>query len=324
MNSQKPRLNQGSIEKCRYWFEEAGKHMEYAIYVPTAYKPRTKIPVIVALHGLFSNPHQIIRYRGLTHEAEKRGFLVVAPFGYNDRGWYGSLGQRVPGQAPDNLGELSERDVLNVLNIVRQEFNVDDRRLYLLGHSMGGVGTLHLGATYPELWAAVAPLSPAFPWEPLAVLERLRQIPVIIVTGARDAITPVEPVRRCVDEMRRLCMDYCYKELAGGSHAAPALRADVMADIFDFFAARSRAEAAPCLSGPRILPSLSAPRAANVTGKAAEQGALNKNRQVIRMFFKVLGFVTAGTLQVELVGWSFFYSAKSCLGSVFRCYTGRA
>ena len=66
---------------------------------------------MVLLHGLYSNPWQIIHYQGITQEAEKRGYLVVAPFGYNATGWYGSrgpgkdfgLGLKQPPNAPEML-----------------------------------------------------------------------------------------------------------------------------------------------------------------------------------------------------------------------------
>ena len=49
--------------------------------------------LIVLLHGLGSNPQQVIRYKGIVEQAESRGYIVVAPFGYNERGWYGSRGK---------------------------------------------------------------------------------------------------------------------------------------------------------------------------------------------------------------------------------------
>src|SRR5262245_10964765 len=56
-------------------------------------------PLMIALHGLTSNPQQIMRYPGLTDLAEKNGYIVAAPYGYNDRGWYG---QAPPfGRKPD-------------------------------------------------------------------------------------------------------------------------------------------------------------------------------------------------------------------------------
>jgi hypothetical protein len=41
---------------------------------------------------------------------------------------------------PPNLSELSEKDVMNVLELMKKEFNVDNERPYLPGYSMGGAG----------------------------------------------------------------------------------------------------------------------------------------------------------------------------------------
>ena len=60
--------------------------------------------------------------------------------------------------APRNLGELSEKDVINVLEIVRKEFTIDGNGIYLIGHSMAGAGTWHLGTRYSDVWSALAPL----------------------------------------------------------------------------------------------------------------------------------------------------------------------
>ena len=55
------------------------------------------------------------------------------------------------------VAELSEKDAMNVLEMMRKEFNVDDRRIYLMGHSLGGGGSLHMGEKYADKWAAVSP-----------------------------------------------------------------------------------------------------------------------------------------------------------------------
>src|SRR5262245_39236368 len=100
---------QSRIEKKTYEFKEAGKEMEYALFVPSTYDKAKKWPLMIALHGLGSNPQQIMRYRGLTDLAEKHGYVVAAPMGYNPRGWYGArtLGKGKKDD-PENLSELSE------------------------------------------------------------------------------------------------------------------------------------------------------------------------------------------------------------------------
>jgi poly(3-hydroxybutyrate) depolymerase len=223
---------QARIEKKTYEFKEAGKEMEYALFVPSTYDKDKKTPLMVALHGLGSNPQQIIRYRGLTDLAEKHGYIVVAPMGYNPRGWYGA---RVLGKKdgdPPNLSELSEKDVMNVLEIVKKGYNVDPDRTYLMGHSMGGGGTFHLGIKYPDIWAALAPIAPAV-FRPVTDLEKIKHIPVILVQGDMDNLVKVDRVRPWAEQMKKLGMTYEYIEVAGGDHVTIA--AQNLPQIFAFF-----------------------------------------------------------------------------------------
>lgn len=218
-------------------FKDADKEMEYSLFVPKEYDKAKKTPLIVALHGLSSNPGQIIRYPGLTKHAEEHGYIVVAPMGYNTRGWYGSRGMGGGrGSDPENLGELSEKDVMNVLAITREQFNIDSDRIYILGHSMGGGGTLHLAIKYPDVWAAIAPIAPAVPRDS-SQLEKAKHIPAIIIQGDKDRL--VYGTRRWVEQMKELEMTHKYIEVKGGGHIFVAFQH--FPEIFEFFNSHSKA-----------------------------------------------------------------------------------
>ena len=45
--------------------------------------------------------------------------------------------------------------MLEVLRLMKAAYNVDESRIYLIGHSMGAIGTWALGAKYPRTWAAL-------------------------------------------------------------------------------------------------------------------------------------------------------------------------
>ena len=222
----------GQIQTRTYDFKAAGKEMEYTLFIPSGYQKDKQTPLIVALHGLASNPQQIIRYPGLTRLAEKHGYIVVAPMGYNSRGWYGSRGQSSRRSKPENLGELSEKDVMNVLGLVRKEYNVDESRICLLGHSMGGGGTWYLGIKYSDVWAALAPIAPAIYRSP-DELEKIKHIPVIVVQGAKDRLVKAENTRRWVAKMKELGMDHSYIEDPDGGHVIVAF--ENLPKIFEFF-----------------------------------------------------------------------------------------
>jgi poly(3-hydroxybutyrate) depolymerase len=206
-----------------YFFKEAGHNSDYKLFVSTRYQSDMPAPLVVALHPFGTAPQGIMLYQGLMDLAEARGYIVVAPSGHNLRAWYG------PG------GELSELDMLNVLAAVREQYTVDPKRIYLMGHSMGGGATWHFGIKYPDLWAALAPVAPAIGSSPDA-LAGIAGTPVIVVQGDADQSVTVEVTRRWIARMKELGMTYEYVETPGGDHTSIISRSpENMRRIFDFF-----------------------------------------------------------------------------------------
>jgi len=163
----------------KYHFPPANSDMPYRLYVPSTWDGRSKLPLIVMLHGagtdenwyLDANDKQLILL------AEKHGYLIVSPLGYTRMGAYGTplrlpavfgnseaaAKQRASVDAErERTLELSEKDVINVLEIVLNEYPVDRSSVFLTGHSMGSGGTWYLGAKYAPYWDAIAPMSGPF------------------------------------------------------------------------------------------------------------------------------------------------------------------
>ena len=228
-------LKAGIIQLRHYWFADADKFMVYAIYLPKSFKPEDKTkkyPTIFALHGLGSSARGILHYPGFAQLAEKHGYILIAPSGHGPSGWYGSRGYRMPLSRPKNLGELSEKDVLNVLKLARRDFPLDEKRTFLLGHSMGGGGTFHLAIKDPSPWAGLAPIAPAYYGDP-STLEKIRKLPVIMVQGDKDLLVRVVMVRPLAEKMKELKMDFEYIEVKGGGHVTVAF--ENLPRIFEFF-----------------------------------------------------------------------------------------
>jgi predicted peptidase len=243
-----------------YRFADTNEDIPYAIYVSSKVSRDKKNPLIVTLHGLGGTHTTMMRTAALDL-AEAGGYIYVAPMGYNPRGWYGvpagprrggpprdaaaNPGRQGPPRGalagandPPNLRELSEKDVLNVLEIVRKEFNIDERRTYLFGHSMGGAGTYHLAVKYPDRWAAIGVQAPAaFSLDPNS-LSKIPTMPVIVIHGDMDTAVPVTLSRTWVEVMKTLKMPYQYIEVAGGDHGS--VISGSMPDIFAFFAKHSK------------------------------------------------------------------------------------
>jgi poly(3-hydroxybutyrate) depolymerase len=226
-----PLLAAPKIQKKTYDFKDAKKEMEYALVVPSRYDKARKWPLVVALHGLGGNPRQILGYPRFAELADKHGYLLAAPMGYSPRGWYGAR-PLTRSDGPADLQELSEKDVMNVLDLVRKDYSVDPDRVYLLGHSMGGGGVWHLGIKHPDIWAALAPIAPATVL-PASRLERIKHLPVILVQGDKDRLVPVAGARRWAAQMKKLGMTHEYVEVEGGGHVRVAF--DNLPRIFAFF-----------------------------------------------------------------------------------------
>jgi poly(3-hydroxybutyrate) depolymerase len=143
---------------------------------------------------------------------------------------------------PVKLHEASEKDVMNVLDMIRKEFNVDENRTYLMGHSMGGAGSIYLGVKYASIWAAVGAEAPATAPAGLTPdtysLEPAKKIPMIIVQGDMDTLVPVAGTRLWIEKMKDLKMTYQYVEVPGGDHGSVLTTG--APDIFAFFAQHSK------------------------------------------------------------------------------------
>jgi poly(3-hydroxybutyrate) depolymerase len=234
-----------------YWFEEAGEMMAYHLYAPLKWDGRSKLPMVLVLHGntrdqdyYFDRDDHI-----LAKLAEQHGYLVVCPMGYRpSAGWGANSLNRPPaggtaggrgGFAADasrlRQGQLSEQDALNVLDLVTKEYPVDPSRIYLFGHSSGGAGTWYMGQKYAEKWAAMAASAAAtrpagFPF------ERLKGMPILICHGDKDDEVPVASSQNMVKAAKENGLDPQYLEVPGATHLT--IVALVEPKVFEFFDSR--------------------------------------------------------------------------------------
>ena len=262
-------------------FAETNQDIPYSLFVSSKVKKNKKAPLIVTLHGI-GGTHTTMMRPNAIDLAEAGGYILLAPMGYNPRGWYGAppprgrrgappappvdsargagsdgrtagaaaappqerRGGLPPGllsdpNDPPNLRELSERETLEVVDLIRKEFKVDDDRTYLMGHSMGGAGTLYLAIKYPQRWAAIAALAPAAFAVDREGLSKIPKMPIMLVHGDMDTVVPVTVGRAWAEAMKSIPMkDYEYIEVPGGDHGT--VIGSHQAEVFAFFARHSR------------------------------------------------------------------------------------
>jgi poly(3-hydroxybutyrate) depolymerase len=235
-----------------YVFAPTGERIPYRFYVPTTWDGESALPILLFLHGAGANENSYLDMADglLRRLAEQHGYIVVSPLGFRPLGAYGN-----PLRLPAVFGEseaaatqraavtperrreldLSELDVITVLEIVTEEYGADRARTFLAGHSMGSGGTWHLAARYPERWRAVAPMSGPFIDRTAYPFDSIRRLPIYVTEGT-GAEPSLAGSRALAEFMRRDDFDFEYLEVDGNHGSMVPM---VWPAIFDFFDAVS-------------------------------------------------------------------------------------
>jgi predicted esterase len=198
----------------------------FRFFIPSAYDASRRWPLVVALHGMGGDENSFFNAYDngiLKRLAESRGYLVVCPKGRQPTSMY--------------FGP-AEKDVLDVLGEMKREFAIDEDRVYLMGHSMGGYGSWSVSVNNPDLFAAIGPFAGG--GTPLVTgrLKAIAHIPWFVVHGDADPTVPVEESRKMVKMGQDLGIKIKYVEVPGGDHTNIVV--PKMSELFDWFDAHKR------------------------------------------------------------------------------------
>ena len=135
----------------RSFANHAGKRA-YKLYIPSGYRGQ-KLPLIVMLHGCTQSPDDFAAGTRMNSAAEAQDCFVAYPEqpssanGSKCWNWYKPADQR------REQGEPSL--VAGIARAIMGEYKVDPQRIYVAGLSAGAAAAVVMGATYPDLFAAV-------------------------------------------------------------------------------------------------------------------------------------------------------------------------
>lgn len=172
----------------------------YSLYVPDNYETNKTYALLVGLHGYSGDNLNMMKTLGMA-KLRPDDFIVVTPFGRGDMGYM----------------SISEQDVLDVIDKMQARFKIDPDRVYLMGISMGGLGTWRIGQHFAEKFAAIAPFCG---WTGTEYLDNLRNVATLVVHGDADPGIPVSMSRDAVKYLQDLQYDVRYDELPGVDHSA--------------------------------------------------------------------------------------------------------
>jgi predicted peptidase len=134
--------------------------MPYRLFRPKAL--HGKVPLVMYLHGSGGLGDDNLKQLSLGNRFGTRVWLlpknqkrfpcyVVAP--QTDRGWIRYDFSQQPALELAGFGDGS-RLALEIVDALRREFAIDERRIYIAGNSMGGAGVWNVLANRPNFFAA--------------------------------------------------------------------------------------------------------------------------------------------------------------------------
>jgi len=158
-------------------------------------------PVIFGFHGHGGNMQNYARKDFQKYWPEA---IIISPQGLNTPGIISDPQGLKPGWQK-SVGDQKDRDlhfVDAILKTLHEEYQIDDKRIYVTGHSNGGGFTYLLLAARPKVFAAYAPSAAGS--SALRTTTDLRPAPVFHLAGEKDNVVPYEAQKRTIAAVKKL------------------------------------------------------------------------------------------------------------------------
>jgi len=149
-----------------------GVTVQYKIVLPAGYDPAKAYPGVIALGGGPQTMNTVdgILNRNFRAEAEKRGYIVVAPAAPNGQLFF----------------EGGARIFPEFLKLIMADYKIQDGKFHIAGPSNGGIAAFHVAAANPQYFASVTAF-PGYMWEPsTAKLQAISKMCVFMYVGETD------------------------------------------------------------------------------------------------------------------------------------------
>lgn len=141
-------------QQCTY--QHADGSFPYFVFTPDTYTAETPVPLLVMLHGCSQTALDFATGTGMNLLAEQHGFVVVYPQQVRaaNQGlcwnWFLPAHQRRGSGEPARIAGIVEQTQQDIT-----PWTIDPARIYVAGLSAGAAMAIILGATYPDVFAAI-------------------------------------------------------------------------------------------------------------------------------------------------------------------------
>jgi poly(3-hydroxybutyrate) depolymerase len=198
-----------------------GLTVHYKVVLPNGYDPAKTYAAIIALGGGPQTMNTVdgVLNRNFRAEAEKRGYIVVAP------------------AAPEGqlFFEGGDRIFPDFLKQILADYKIEGGKFHIAGPSNGGIAAMHVAAAHPQYFRSVTAF-PGYLWEPTpAKLQALSKICVFMYVGENDEYRWHEEMKREAEVLRSRGDVARYTVEKGQPHRLETLAGDHAARLFEGF-----------------------------------------------------------------------------------------
>jgi poly(3-hydroxybutyrate) depolymerase len=199
----------------------SGMTVHYKVVLPNGYDPLQAYPAILAFGGGPQTMNTVdgILMRNFRAEAERRGYIVIAP------------------AAPD--GRLFFEDGARIfpefLKAMLADYKIDGGKFHIAGPSNGGIAAFHVAAANPQYFFSVTAF-PGYMWQPsTAKLQAIANMCVFMYVGELDEYMWHGEMKQEAEYLRSKGTLASYTVEKGQPHRLDTLAGDHAARLFDGF-----------------------------------------------------------------------------------------
>ncbi len=195
--------------------------VHYKVVLPNGYDAAKAYPAILAFGGGPQTMNTVDRVLqgNLRAEAEKRGYIVVAPAAPDDELFF----------------EGGERIFPEFLKMILADYRIQDNKFHIAGPSNGGIAAMHVAALHPEYFLSVTAF-PGYLWQPTtAKLQQLSKMCVFLYVGENDPYMWHGEMKQEAEALRSMGSVARYTVEKGQPHRMETLAGAHAGRLFDNF-----------------------------------------------------------------------------------------
>jgi predicted peptidase len=196
--------------------------VRYKVVLPSEYDPAKIYPAVLVFGGgpQTMNTVDSVLNRNFRAEAEKRGYIVIAPAAPDDQLFF----------------EDGARIFPEFLKMILADYKIQDNKFHVAGPSNGGIAAFHVAAANPQYFLSVTAF-PGYMWEPSpAKLRAITKMCVFMYVGENDEYMWHPEMKKEAEFLRATGTVARYSVELGQPHRLETLAGANAGRLFDGFA----------------------------------------------------------------------------------------